>query len=73
MTDPADWPRRVIVAFDRDEQGDYFALLDCGHRRHMRHRPPLESRPWILSAEGQQAFIGQPLPCQHCATPHGEL
>lgn len=67
MVEDKRWPLRAIVGFDRDELGDHYALLACGHRRHMRHRPPLESRPWILSAEGQRAFLGQSLACQRCS------
>lgn len=39
MTDMAGIGRR-IVGFDRDEEGDWVALLECGHRQHVRHRPP---------------------------------
>ncbi|MCB1185380.1 DUF3565 domain-containing protein, partial [bacterium] len=34
----------TITGFIQDEAGDWIALLACGHRRHVRHRPPLVER-----------------------------
>jgi hypothetical protein len=30
-----------IIDFDRDDEGDWQAELDCGHFQHARHKPPL--------------------------------
>jgi hypothetical protein len=58
--------KRVIVGFDRDDVGDWVALLECGHRQHVRHRPPWQERPWVLTREGRQGRIGMPLNCVLC-------
>lgn len=56
----------VIVAFEQDEVGDWVAVLECGHRQHVRHRPPWQERPWVLTAEGRRELIGSPLRCRDC-------
>jgi hypothetical protein len=57
---------RPIVGFRQDEHGDWVAELACGHRRHVRHRPPFESRPWVVTAEGRRERLGTPLECGLC-------
>ncbi|MEZ4474143.1 MAG: DUF3565 domain-containing protein [bacterium] len=59
-------PERAIVDFIQDEHGDWIARLACGHQRHVRHRPPLVERPWVLTAAGRAAMVGTPLPCVAC-------
>ena len=46
--------------------GDWRAILICGHRQHIRHNPPLVSRPWVLTEEGRQRFLGVALDCKAC-------
>jgi Protein of unknown function (DUF3565) len=58
--------QREIVGYRVDETGDWVVELSCGHRRHARHRPPFESRPWILAPEGRRRRIGTPLECRLC-------
>jgi hypothetical protein len=58
--------QRAIVGFEHDEVGDWVALLECGHRQHVRHRPPWQERPWVLSPEGRQGRLGGPLECAEC-------
>lgn len=58
--------KQKIVGFDQDESGDWRALLACGHRQHVRHNPPLVSRPWVLHAEGRARFLGYELLCKLC-------
>ncbi len=58
--------RRAIVGFEQDEVGDWVALLECGHRQHVRHRPPWQERPWVLSAQGRQERVGSTLECRAC-------
>lgn len=55
-----------IAGFDRDEEGDWVALLACGHRQHVRHNPPFINRPWTTSAAGRASKIGVRLNCKHC-------
>ena len=54
---------RAITGFSRDELADWFATLECGHRQHVRHKPPFFNRPWVGSEEGRAALLGQPLDC----------
>jgi hypothetical protein len=58
--------QRAMVGFEQDEHGDWVALLECGHRQHVRHRPPWQERPWVLSEEGRQGRVGQTLECSAC-------
>ncbi len=57
---------RAIVGFERDEAGDWVALLECDHRQHVRHNPPWQDRAWVLSADGREERIGRPLECPDC-------
>lgn len=66
-TVPEPAPERAIVGFAQDEEGHWVALLECGHGQHVRHDPPLVSRPWVLSAEGRAARLGARLRCARCA------
>jgi tellurite resistance-related uncharacterized protein len=58
--------RRKITSFEQDESGEWIARLNCGHRRHVRHDPPLAERPWVESAAGRAGRIGAELECGHC-------
>ena len=60
---------REILGFSEDDAGDWVAELRCGHRQHMRHRPPMEERLWVLSAEGRASMVGTPVACPRCETP----
>ena len=64
--------QRLMVGFEQDEHGDWVALLECGHRQHVRHRPPWQERPWVVSAEGRGSRVGQPLECPACDAAAGE-
>ena len=57
---------RTILGFEHDEEGEVVARLDCGHRRHVRHRPPFEDRPWVTSEEGRAGRLGSVLECRLC-------
>ncbi len=39
--DPDAFVERRITGFAQDDVGDWVALLDCHHRQHVRHHPPL--------------------------------
>ena len=55
-----------IVGFEVDDAGDWVALLACGHRQHVRHKPPFQERPWTLTALGRASRVGTPLNCRLC-------
>ncbi len=56
----------TIVGFHQDDAGDWVAELGCGHSQHMRHRPPWQERPWVMSDEGRRAKIGARIDCPLC-------
>ena len=58
--------QRRIFGFSLDDAGEWVALLDCGHRRHLRHRPPFEKRAWVEDADGRASHLGTPLECGLC-------
>lgn len=58
--------RRAIVGFRQDEHEDWVADLDCGHRQHVRHRPPFIVRPWVEDAAGRESHLGTRLDCALC-------
>ncbi|HXR25721.1 MAG TPA: DUF3565 domain-containing protein [Candidatus Binataceae bacterium] len=55
-----------IVGFHQDEHQDWVAQLDCGHNQHVRHDPPFQTRPWVLTAEGRRSRLGIELACKKC-------
>jgi tellurite methyltransferase len=58
---------RNIVGFLQDDEGTWVAELSCGHRRHVRHRPPFEVRPWVLDEAGRSSHLGSWIDCGLCA------
>jgi hypothetical protein len=58
-------PRR-IVAFRRDDRGDWVAELECGHTQHVRDDPPWQNRPWVRTEEGRATWLGRTLECVPC-------
>lgn len=59
-------PARRIVGFRQDEEGHWVAELECGHGQHVRHNPPWQNRPWVLTAAGRAGRLGQALECRRC-------
>jgi tellurite resistance-related uncharacterized protein len=57
---------RRIAGFERDGAGDWVALLDCHHRRHVRHRPPLWPAPWVDDEVARQQQVGALWACSLC-------
>ena len=57
---------RRIVSFTQDDEGDWVAHLDCLHRQHVRHAPPMRFAPWVLDDAERAARVGQPLDCPLC-------
>lgn len=58
--------RRRIVGFRKDAEEHWTADLECGHSQHVRHHPPLVSRPWVLTEEGRGARVGAEMDCKLC-------
>ena len=58
--------KRAIVGYHRDEEGHWVAELACRHNQHVRHSPPLVSRPWVTSEEGRESMLGYELNCVKC-------
>jgi hypothetical protein len=58
--------KRRITAYDRDDEGHWRAILDCGHPQHVRHDPPLVTRDWVLTEEGRASRLGFELDCKRC-------
>jgi hypothetical protein len=58
--------KRKITGFDQDDEGDWRAKLDCRHYQHVRHRPPLVTREWVLIEESRAEKLGTELECKKC-------
>jgi hypothetical protein len=57
---------RIITGFEQDDESHWRAILDCGHRQHVRHDPPFSSREWVLTKAGRASRIGFALNCKRC-------
>jgi len=57
---------RHITGFHRDDEGDWVAELHCLHAQHVRHRPPFQERPWVLTEAGRAEYVGTELDCPLC-------
>ena len=66
FTDRPAVPRR-IVGFHTDVEGQWVAELECGHAQHVRHDPPWQQRPWVITPEGRARYLGTELRCVRCA------
>jgi hypothetical protein len=60
------YPASTIVGYHQDEEKNWVAELSCGHQQHVRHRPPLIERPWVLTEAGRAAKIGHLVVCADC-------
>lgn len=58
--------KQAITGYHRDELDDWVAELECGHHQHVRHNPPLVSRPWVETEAGREAMLGYRLDCRKC-------
>jgi tellurite methyltransferase len=58
--------RRAITGYHTDDVGDPVAELSCGHGQHVRHHPPMFSRPWVTTPEGRASMLGTELECVRC-------
>ena len=58
--------KRTISGFHQDKDGYWVAELSCGHTRHVRHDPPWQQRPWVVTEIGRQEYLGTQLECVLC-------
>ena len=58
--------RQAITGFHLDAEGDWVAELSCGHRQHVRHDPPFQQRPWVLTPASRAGRLGTLLTCPPC-------
>lgn len=58
--------KQKIIGFNKDDEGDWRGKLECGHYQHLRHKPPLVTREWILTEEGRSEKLGAELECKKC-------
>lgn len=58
--------QQAILSFHLDEQGHWVADLGCGHGQHVRHDPPWQNRPWVLTEQGRKEKLGMMLEYKKC-------
>ncbi len=58
--------QQAITGFHTDEEGHWVAQLACGHNQHVRHNPPWQERPWVITPEGRASMLGSQLECKKC-------
>ena len=47
-----------MVAYHTDDENHWVAELACGHFQHVRHDPPMITRPWVLTEDGRNSMLG---------------
>ena len=57
---------RRIAGFHQDEENFWVAELECGHKQHVRHKPPMTLRPWVNDENGRKERVGTFLSCKAC-------
>ena len=50
--------QQAIIGFHLDEENDWVADLACGHAQHVRHNPPWQNRPWVMTEQGRKEKLG---------------
>jgi len=58
--------QQPITGYHTDDEGHWVAQLACGHNQHVRHHPPWQERPWVITAEGREGMLGSLLECKKC-------
>ena len=56
----------MISGFHQDSHDDWVAELSCLHNQHVRHRPPFQERPWVVTEAGRAARRGTAIDCPLC-------
>jgi hypothetical protein len=67
---PISIPRRII-GYHTDDENHWVADLECGHSQHVRHDPPWQVRPWVITEEGRAEHLNTELLCVLCVTEPG--
>jgi tellurite methyltransferase len=62
-------PEAAIVGYHLDDEAIWVADLDCGHRQHIRHKPPFQNAAWVTTEDGRAQKLGSFLPCRLCRMP----
>lgn len=62
-----------IIGFAQDDEGHWVAELECGHRQHVRHDPPWQVRPWVVTEDGRARWLGQVLECPRCESTNHDV
>ena len=57
---------RHVIGFHQDDAGAWVAELDCLHGQHIRHSPPFQVRPWVLTEAGRGEHLGTDIDCPLC-------
>jgi hypothetical protein len=57
---------RPVVGWRQDEERQWVAELACGHSVHVRHDPPWQVRPWVVTETGRAERLGALFPCVKC-------
>ena len=55
-----------IIGYHQDPEHYWVAELACGHFQHVRHDPPMTTRPWVLTKTGRTSMLGYKLQCKKC-------
>ncbi|MGA9697486.1 DUF3565 domain-containing protein [Acinetobacter sp. ANC 3781] len=58
--------QQAIIDFHLDEEDHWVADLVCGHAQHVRHNPPWQNRPWVITEKGRKEKLGMLLNCKKC-------
>ena len=56
--------KQPITGFHKDENGHWVATLKCGHTQHVRHDPPWQLRPWVVTEKGRRTKLGKNMECK---------
>lgn len=65
-------PQVPAIGFAQDdpaEPGVWVAQLACGHKQHVRHKPPFQSAPWVMTEQGRKEKFGTRFTCVLCQMP----
>ncbi|MEX1033704.1 MAG: DUF3565 domain-containing protein [Cellvibrionaceae bacterium] len=58
--------KQPIVGYHQDRDEHWVAELACRHNQHVRHKPPWQERPWVITEAGRTTMLGHPLDCKKC-------
>ena len=55
---------RRIAGFYQGEESFWVAELECGHKQHVRHNPPMTLSHWVNDEKGRKERVGTFLLCK---------